>query len=347
MARQGGIGVIHRNLSIQDQADHVDRVKRSESGMITNPVTVSPDATLAELDRLCGYFKVSGLPVVDENQKLLGIITNRDTRYLPESDFETRLVRNVMTPMPLVTGKVGMSKDEAHALLAKHKIEKLPLVDEQDRLTGLITVKDFTKAEQYPLATKDDEGRLRVGAAVGFFGDGFERAMTLVDAGVDALFIDTANGHSQGVLEMIARLKKEPAAAHVVRVYSQVRWWESIHRATLPITGAHTPCGQIRGVGSIPANPGIESRDWAGFSATSTASAETLQDSSSRPFSATHRVGSKSRRGLSRNPTTVVPWAVSSRVRASRPLTTRSAGPSMSSARVEVVSTASGFSSRR
>ena len=215
MARQGGMGVIHRNLSIQDQADHVDRVKRSESGMITNPVTVSPDATLAELDRLCGYFKVSGLPVVDEDQRLLGIITNRDTRYLPESDFDTRLVRDVMTPMPLVTGKVGMGKDEAHALLAQHKIEKLPLVDEQDRLTGLITVKDFTKAEQYPLATKDDEGRLRVGAAVGFFGDGWERAMTLVEAGVDALFIDTANGHSQGVLEMIARLKKESAAAHV------------------------------------------------------------------------------------------------------------------------------------
>lgn len=215
MARQGGMGVIHRNLSIQDQADHVDRVKRSESGMITNPVTVSPDATLAELDRLCGYYKVSGLPVVDEDQRLLGIITNRDTRYLPESDFDSRLVRDVMTPMPLVTGKVGMGKDEAHALLAQHKIEKLPLVDEQDRLTGLITVKDFTKAEQYPLATKDDEGRLRVGAAVGFFGDGWERAMTLVGAGVDALFIDTANGHSQGVLDMIARLKKEPAAAHV------------------------------------------------------------------------------------------------------------------------------------
>ena len=215
MARLGGMGVIHRNLSIQDQADHVDRVKRSESGMITNPVTVGPDATLAELDHLCGYYKVSGLPVVDENQKLLGIITNRDTRYLPESVFHTRLVRDVMTAMPLVTGNVGMGKDEAHKLLATHKIEKLPLVDEQERLTGLITVKDFTKAEQYPLATKDDEGRLRVGAAVGFFGDGFERAMTLVEAGVDALFIDTANGHSQGVLDMISRLKHESAASHV------------------------------------------------------------------------------------------------------------------------------------
>ncbi len=215
MARQGGIGVIHRNLSIQDQAEHVDRVKRSESGMITDPVTISPDATLEELDRLCGYYRVSGLPVVDAEQTLLGIITNRDTRYLPESEFPRRRVHEIMTPMPLITGKVGMAKEDAHRLLASNKIEKLPLVDGAGRLTGLITIKDFTKAEQYPHATKDDEGRLRVGAAVGFFGDGFDRAMALVEAGVDALFIDTANGHSQGVLDMVARLKAERAAAHV------------------------------------------------------------------------------------------------------------------------------------
>ncbi|MEX5294140.1 IMP dehydrogenase [Kocuria sp. CPCC 205268] len=215
MARQGGIGVIHRNLSIQDQAEHVDRVKRSESGMITDPVTISPDATLEELDRLCGYYRVSGLPVVDAEQTLLGIITNRDTRYLPESEFPRRRVHEIMTPMPLITGKVGMAKEDAHRLLASNKIEKLPLVDDAGRLTGLITIKDFTKAEQYPHATKDDEGRLRVGAAVGFFGDGFDRAMALVEAGVDALFIDTANGHSQGVLDMVARLKAERAAAHV------------------------------------------------------------------------------------------------------------------------------------
>lgn len=215
MARLGGMGVIHRNLSIQDQAEHVDRVKRSESGMITNPVTVSPDATLRELDDLCGRFKISGLPVVDEDGTLLGIITNRDTRYLPESAFDTTTVREIMTKMPLVTGHEGMTKDEAFALLAENKIEKLPLVDEAGRLTGLITVKDFTKTEQYPNATKDDEDRLRVGAAVGFFGDGYERAMTLIEAGVDALFIDTANGHSQGVLDMIARLKKDSAADHV------------------------------------------------------------------------------------------------------------------------------------
>ena len=153
--------------------------------------------------------------MVDADRKLLGIITNRDTRYLPESDFPRCRVHEIMTPMPLITGKVGMAKEDAHRLLASNKIEKLPLVDDDGRLTGLITIKDFTKAEQYPRATKDDEGRLRVGAAVGFFGDGFERAMTLVEAGVDALFIDTANGHSQGVLEMIARLKAEPAASHV------------------------------------------------------------------------------------------------------------------------------------
>lgn len=215
MARLGGMGVLHRNLSIEDQASHVDRVKRSESGMITNPVTITPDATIEELDQICGHFKVSGLPVVDEDNVLVGIITNRDIRYLPEADYTERTVREIMTPMPLIVGKEGMSKDEAFKLLSENKIEKLPLVDEAGKLTGLITVKDFTKTEQYPRATKDDEGRLRVGAAVGFFGDGYERAMTLIEAGVDALFIDTANGHSQGVLDMIARLKKDSAADHV------------------------------------------------------------------------------------------------------------------------------------
>ncbi|MFJ3956227.1 IMP dehydrogenase [Arthrobacter sp. NPDC090010] len=215
MARQGGLGVIHRNLAIADQADHVDRVKRSESGMITNPLVIGPDATLLELDQLCARYRVSGLPVVDGDNRLLGIITNRDTRFVPESEYSSRLVRDIMTKMPLITGRVGISREEASDLLAKNKIEKLPLVDADGRLQGLITTKDFTKAEQYPLATKDEEGRLRVGAAIGFFGDGWERAMTLVEAGVDALFVDTANGHSQGVLEMISRLKKEKAAAHV------------------------------------------------------------------------------------------------------------------------------------
>ncbi|APF41540.1 IMP dehydrogenase [Neomicrococcus aestuarii] len=215
LARQGGIGIIHRNLSIEDQAYEVDRVKRSESGMITDPVTITPDASLQELDDLCGQYRVSGLPVVDENKKLLGIITNRDIRFVPREEFATTKVYEKMTVMPLITAKVGISRQEVIDLLGQHRIEKLPLVDDNDILQGLITVKDFDKAEQYPLASKDDEGRLRVGAAVGFFGEGFDRAMALVEAGVDVLVVDTANGHTRGVLDMIARLKAEKAAAHV------------------------------------------------------------------------------------------------------------------------------------
>ncbi|WP_372696946.1 IMP dehydrogenase [Arthrobacter sp. JSM 101049] len=215
LARQGGIGIIHRNLSIDEQARQVDQVKRSESGMITDPVTISPDATLQDLDDLCGHYRVSGLPVVDSDKKLLGIITNRDTRFIPREQFMTTRVYEAMTAMPLITARVGVPRQEVIDLLSKHRIEKLPLVDEAGVLQGLITVKDFDKAEQYPMATKDDEGRLRVGAAVGFFGEGYDRAMALVDAGVDVLVVDTANGHSQGVLDMIARLKKDPAAAHV------------------------------------------------------------------------------------------------------------------------------------
>ncbi|WP_336857695.1 IMP dehydrogenase [Sinomonas albida] len=215
LARQGGIGILHRNLSIEDQAEQVDQVKRSESGMITKPVTVGPEATLRELDDLCAHYRVSGLPVVDENRRLLGIITNRDTRFIAHEEFATRKVHEVMTPMPLVTAKVGVGRDEVIGLLGKHRIEKLPLVDDDGLLQGLITVKDFEKAELYPNATKDEAGRLRVGAAVGFFGDGYERAMAMVESGVDVLVVDTANGHSQGVLDMISRLKKDPAAAHV------------------------------------------------------------------------------------------------------------------------------------
>ncbi|KQY24337.1 inosine-5'-monophosphate dehydrogenase [Cellulomonas sp. Root485] len=215
MARQGGIGILHRNLSIEDQAHQVDLVKRSESGMITDPVTVSPDATLAELDHLCGIYRVSGLPVIAENGLLLGIITNRDLRFVPPGDFETRRVRDIMTPMPLVTAPVGIARDDAAALLAKHKIEKLPLVDEAGILRGLITVKDFVKSEQYPDATKDGEGRLVVGAAIGFFGDAWERATALVEAGVDALVVDTANGHARLMLDMVRKLKSDPSTRHV------------------------------------------------------------------------------------------------------------------------------------
>ena len=212
MARQGGLGILHRNLSIDDQAHQVDQVKRSEMGMITDPVTVSPEATLRQVDELCAQFRISGLPVVTADNLLVGIITNRDLRF--ETD-PLRRVAEVMTPMPLVTAPVGVAKEDALALLARNKIEKLPLVDDAGRLCGLFTVKDFTKTEQYPQATKDDQGRLRVGAAVGFWGDSWERAMALVEAGVDALVVDTANGHARGVTEMIRRLRRDPAARGV------------------------------------------------------------------------------------------------------------------------------------
>ena len=215
MARQGGIGVLHRNLSIADQAAQVDLVKRSESGMVSNPVTVSPDATIADFDELCGRFRVSGLPVVAADGKLVGIITNRDLLFLPREQYAARLVRDVMTAMPLVTGPVGIAREDAAALLAKHKVEKLPLVDEHGRLGGLITVKDFVKTVQYPKATKDAAGRLLVAAAVGFYGDAWERATALVEAGVDVLVADTANGHARALLDMVRRLKSDPATAHV------------------------------------------------------------------------------------------------------------------------------------
>jgi IMP dehydrogenase len=211
MARQGGIGILHRNLSIADQAALVDKVKRSESGMITNPVTTSPEATVAEVDALCGQYRVSGLPVVEADGTLVGIITNRDMRFVSPFEKDMTLVRDVMTKAPLVTAPVGIDQDEVIALFAQHKIEKLPLVDADGLLRGLITVKDFDKSEKYPNATKDSEGRLRVGAAIGFFGDAWERAVALNEAGVDVIVVDTANGDSAGVLDIIRRLKADPA----------------------------------------------------------------------------------------------------------------------------------------
>ena len=215
MARQGGMGVLHRNLSIEDQAYQVDLVKRTQTGRITNPVTIGPDATLAELDAVCGQFRVSGLPVVDEDNKLLGICTNRDLRFTPVAEWADTLVRDIMTPMPLITAHESISREDATALLRQHKRERLPLVDNDGRLTGLITVKDFVKSEQYPMASKDAQGRLLVGAAVGFFGDAWDRVTALVEAGVDALVVDTANGHARLMLDMVRRLKADPATKHV------------------------------------------------------------------------------------------------------------------------------------
>ncbi|MCW2605434.1 MAG: inosine-5-monophosphate dehydrogenase [Frankiales bacterium] len=215
MARQGGIGVLHRNLSIEDQAYQVDLVKRTQTGRITNPITIGPKATLEELDAVCGQYRVSGLPVVDEDATLLGMITNRDLRFTPVAEWATTLVADVMTPMPLVTAPEGISRDDATAILRQHKRERLPLVDDRGRLIGLITVKDFVKSEQFPHASKDADGRLLVAAAVGYFGDAWERATTLVEAGVDVLVPDVANGHARLMLDMIARLKSDPATRHV------------------------------------------------------------------------------------------------------------------------------------
>ena len=215
MARNGGLGILHRNLSIDDQAGQVDKVKRSESGMITNPITTSPEATVAEVDTLCGQFRVSGVPVVDAKGTLVGIITNRDMKFLSTEDKLRLKVSEVMTRENLVTARPGVTRDEAIALLSKHKVEKLPIVDGSGVLTGLITTKDFDKSEKYPDATKDEAGRLRVGAAIGFFGDAWQRAEALRDAGVDVLVVDTANGDSAGVLDIIKKLKSDPSFAHI------------------------------------------------------------------------------------------------------------------------------------
>ena len=209
MARQGGMGILHRNLSIESQAQQVRQVKRSESGMVTDPVTIGPNATIEQLDELCAKYRVSGLPVVTDDYELLGIITNRDLRFVPTTEWATKPVRECMTPMPLITGRTGISREEAMKLLAENRIEKLPLIDENGKLTGLITVKDFVKTEQFPHATKDSQGRLVVGAAIGYWGDAWERAQALAEAGVDALIVDTANGGAKLALEMITRIKND------------------------------------------------------------------------------------------------------------------------------------------
>ncbi len=205
MAREGGIGVIHKNLDPRTQAENVRRVKRSEAGMITDPITLPPNATLEDADRLMGEYKIGGLPVVDIHNKLLGLVTNRDIRF--ETDL-SQPVAEVMTPREkLVVGPPGMTLEEAEKVLRRHKIEKLPLVDEQDRLQGLLTLKDIVKRRQFPLAAKDEHGRLLVAAAVGPGGDLEERSAALVEAEVDVLVLDSAHGHSQGILKAVRWLK--------------------------------------------------------------------------------------------------------------------------------------------
>ncbi|OFO20875.1 IMP dehydrogenase [Corynebacterium sp. HMSC056F09] len=206
MARQGGIGVLHRNLSAEDQAQQVEIVKRSESGMVTDPVTATPDMTIDEVDTLCARFRISGLPVVDKQGTLVGICTNRDMRFEP--DF-SREVSEIMTPMPLVVAKEGVSKEEALALLSANKVEKLPIVNDENKLVGLITVKDFVKTEQFPNASKDASGRLLVAAGIGTGEESYQRAGQLVDAGVDVLVVDSAHAHNNRVLEMVSRVQKD------------------------------------------------------------------------------------------------------------------------------------------
>jgi len=204
LAREGGIGILHRNLSIADQVAEVDKVKRSEAGMIVEPVTLAPDALIRDALELMAHYKVSGVPITDAEGVLVGILTNRDLRF--ETDV-AQPVSALMTARDLVTAPVGTTLAEAEAILHRNKIEKLPVVDADGRLRGLITVKDIQKKIQYPDATKDDQGRLRVGAAVGVGPDAVERAQALVEAGVDVLVVDTAHGHSKGVLEMVAKIK--------------------------------------------------------------------------------------------------------------------------------------------
>ena len=204
MARLGGIGIIHRNLSIEDQVVEVDKVKRNQSGMIVNPVTLPAHAYVSDALEHMAKYKISGVPITDEGGHLVGLLTNRDLRFVDNVD---QPIENVMRKPPLVTGAVGTTLDEAQQILWEHRIEKLPIVDDDNVLRGLITIKDITKRADFPDSTVDDGGRLRVGAAVGVGGDSLERAGALVDAGVDVLVVDTAHGHSSGVLQMIEKVK--------------------------------------------------------------------------------------------------------------------------------------------
>jgi IMP dehydrogenase len=206
LAREGGIGIVHRNLSVEAQVAEVDKVKRSESGMIVEPVTLPPDALVSDALELMATYHISGVPITGGGGKLVGILTNRDLRFAPDA---SQPVSSLMTSRDLVTAPVGTTLHEAEAILHRHKIEKLPVVDSEGRLRGLITVKDIQKRIEFPNATKDPQGRLRVGAAVGVGPDAWERAGALVDAGVDVLVVDTAHGHSAAVPEMVRRVKSE------------------------------------------------------------------------------------------------------------------------------------------
>lgn len=204
MARLGGIGVIHKNMDTATQAFQVTKVKKSTSGIIIDPIYIGPDASVGEADSMMAEYRISGVPVVDEDQTLIGIITNRDMRFIKDMTLK---VYEVMTPAPLVTAKEGTTLEDAEKVLQKHKIEKLPIVDENEKLIGLITIKDIEKKIQYPNANKDEFGRLRVAAAIGV--GQLDRAKALVEAGVDVIVLDSAHGHSQGIIDTVKLIKKE------------------------------------------------------------------------------------------------------------------------------------------
>ncbi len=205
MAREGGIGVIHKNMTIEQQALEVDKVKRSENGVISNPFSLSKDHTLKDADDLMHRYKISGVPICDEDNKLVGIITNRDLRF--ETDFSKK-ISEAMTSENLITAPVGTTLEDAQSILSKHKIEKLPLVDSENKLKGLITIKDIEKAVKYPNAAKDSSGRLLCGAAIGVTNDILDRVSALVNAGVDVLVLDSAHGHSKNIIEKVKEVKK-------------------------------------------------------------------------------------------------------------------------------------------
>jgi IMP dehydrogenase len=213
MAREGGAGVLHKNMTIEQQAAEVRRVKRSESGMILDPITLPPDATVDKARALMARYHIGGIPVVDGENKLVGIVTNRDLRFEPDGGAQ---LKSIMTKAPLITAPVGTTLEEAEAILQKHKIEKLPVTDDPGFLKGLITFKDIQKKRKHPNASKDSHGRLRVGAAVGITADTLQRISALVEAGVDFITIDTAHGHSEGVLRMVERVKGEYGSLEVV-----------------------------------------------------------------------------------------------------------------------------------
>jgi IMP dehydrogenase len=213
MARAGGLGVVHKNMSIEEQAEQIDRVKRSESGVITNPFHLTQDHQVFDAEHLMGKYRISGVPIADENEKLVGIITNRDLRFIEDYSIP---IKDVMTSENLVTAPVGTTLPEAQQILQKHRIEKLPLVDKDRKLKGLITIKDIEKAIEFPNSAKDSQGRLLVGAAVGVGGDADSRTKALVDAEVDVLIIDTAHGHSRGVIEKVREVRSKYPELNIV-----------------------------------------------------------------------------------------------------------------------------------